>query len=128
MDKAAFLSLGKPKVTKIELGQGVVFLRESTIADNNYMLQERRVYLIEQAKLLGIELDLSSDVELESQLKLVPDKYMLARNAAMRLCDEQGALLFDMNNVEDLEALNGLSQDLLQAIYLDDAKKKGLLK
>lgn len=124
MNKVDFLNAHKPNVEKIEVDGKTIYLREPTVGDNNFLLFERQSYLINRAKQLGIELDLTDGVDIEHQLKQVADPYVLARGAAMRLCDEEGNLLFNPKSIEDLEQLNLLGQSLLSLLNGDNDKKK----
>ncbi len=124
MNKVDFLNAHKPKVEKIEVDGKTIYLREPTVGDNNFLLFERQTYLLNRAKQLGIEVDLMDSANIEKQLKQVSDPYVLARNAAIRLCDEEGNLLFNPQNIDDLEQLNGLGQSLLSLLNQDDGKKK----
>lgn len=125
MNKASFLSEHKPKVEKIEVDGKTIYLREPTIGDNNCLIFERQAYLLQRAKQLGIEVDLTDPILMEGQLKQVNDPYVLARGAAMRLCDENGVLLFNHQSIEDLEQLNTLGQSLLKLINGYDEEKEG---
>lgn len=122
MNKADFLSQHKPKVEKIEVDGKIIYLRELTVGDNNFIMFETQAYMLQRAKQLGIEIDMSNGTQIEAQLKQVEDPYMLARQAAMRICDEEGNLLFDFKNVDDLDKLNGLGQSFL-TIFQDSKKK-----
>ncbi len=124
MNKVDFLNAHKPKVEKIEVDGKTIYLREPTVGDNNFLLFERQTYLLNRAKQLGIEVELMDSANIEKQLKQVSDPYVLARNAAIRLCDEEGNLLFNPQNIDDLEQLNGLGQSLLSLLNQDDGKKK----
>lgn len=124
MNKVDFLNAHKPKVEKIEVDGKIIYLREPTVGDNNFLLFERQTYLLNRAKQLGIEVDLMDSANIEKQLKQVSDPYVLARNAAIRLCDEEGNLLFNPQSIDDLEQLNGLGQSLLSLLNQDDGKKK----
>lgn len=124
MNKVDFLNAHKPKVEKIEVDGKTIYLREPTVGDNNFLLFERQTYLLNRAKQLGIEVDLMDSANIEKQLKQVSDPYVLARNAAIRLCDEEGNLLFNPQNIDDLEQLNGLGQSLLSLLNQEDGKKK----
>ena len=48
-------------------------------------------------------MDFTDPILMEGQLKQVNDLYVLARGAAMSLCDENGVLLFSHQSTEDLE-------------------------
>ncbi|WP_159990812.1 hypothetical protein [Pelistega ratti] len=122
MNKADFLSQHKPKVEKIEVDGKTIYLRELTVGDNNFIMFETQAYMLQRAKQLGIEIDMSNGTQIEAQLKQVEDPYMLARQAAMRICDEEGNLLFDFRNVDDLDQLNSLGQSFL-TIFQDTKKK-----
>ena len=116
MDKVAFLARRKSKVTSLDVDGDVIYLRNPTIGDNNFMLFERQAYLLERAKQLGIQINMEDETLMNNQLKQISDPYVLARGAAMRLCDEQGELLFNVRNTADLDDLNKLDESLLTAI------------
>lgn len=124
MDKQAFLNAHKSKVKKLEIDGQEIYLREITIQDNNFLMFEREAYLLSRAKQLGIEIDLSDRKLMEIQLAQVTDPYVLARNVAIRVCDEQGNLLFNPTDNDDLEQINGLSESLLLLLSDEINKKK----
>lgn len=124
MDKKSFLEQRKPKVTAVPIDGQDIYLREPTIGDNNFVLFEKRAYLLDEAVRSGVEIDLNDEAEIEAHLKRVPDKFALARGAAIRVCDENGNLLFDAKNKEDLAELNELGESLLTAIQQGTEKKK----
>ncbi|HBP27943.1 MAG TPA: hypothetical protein DD666_00825 [Advenella kashmirensis] len=125
MDKKSFIEQRKPKVTAVPIDGQDIYLREPTIGDNNFVLFEKRAYLLDEAIKSGVELDLSDEAEVEAHLKRVPDKFALARGAAIRICDPDGNLLFDAKSKDDLAALNSLGESLLSAIQEGTEKKKG---
>ncbi len=125
MDKKSFLEQRKPKVTAVPIDGQDIYLREPTIGDNNFVLFEKRAYLLDEALKSGVELDLNDEGEVETYLKRVPDQFALARGAAIRICDESGTLLFDAKSKDDLAELNKLGESLLTAIQEGTEKKKG---
>lgn len=125
MDKKSFLEQRKPKVTTVTVDGQDIYLREPTIGDNNFVLFEKRAYLLDEAIRSGVDLDLSDEAEIEAHLKRVPDKFALARGAAIRISDKAGNLLFDAKSKDDLAELNSLGESLLTAIQEGTEKKKG---
>jgi len=122
--KAEFLKQNKPRVKSVPVDGRTIYLRESTIGDNNFVLFERRAFLIALAEKAGEQFDFSDEADVEAKLRRYPDKFALARGAAMRICDENGELLFDATDQDDLAALNGLGDSVLNAIHGDPDKKK----
>lgn len=76
---------------------------------------EYQNWLKAQATAQGIELNLNDEDALAKQLEPIADKYRLARNLAIKLCDEKGNNLFDPDNIEDLEAILTLDDSVLTA-------------
>lgn len=122
--KAEFLKQNKPKVKSVPVDGRTIYLRESTIGDNNFVLFERRSFLIALAEKAGEQFDFTDEADVEAKLRRYPDKFAMARGAAQRICDEDGELLFDGTNQDDLEALNKLGESVLRAIHGDPEKKK----
>lgn len=108
----------KPKLTPVTIGEQTYYLREPTVGDMNRQIFETRYWLIEQAKNEGVALpDDENSAEFEQALDAFGIKYRLARTLALRLCDEKGELLFNPNDVNDLNALAGLDGQVLGQIY-----------
>ncbi|WEE00122.1 hypothetical protein [Taylorella equigenitalis] len=55
-------------------------------------------------------------------MQKVDDEFTIARMAAMRLCDESGNLLFDVNDVDDLKLINNLSNKVINEILGEEKK------
>ncbi|MDK9430932.1 hypothetical protein QP016_09410 [Gallibacterium anatis] len=76
---------------------------------------EYQNWLKAQAMAQGIELNLNDEDVLAKQLEPIADKYRLARNLAIKLCDENGNNLFDPDSREDLESILKLDDSVLSA-------------
>lgn len=105
----------KPTLKPFELNGNTYYIRSFTVGDVNREVFEYQNWLKTQATVRGIELNMNDEDVLAKQLKPIADKYRLARNLAIKLCDEKGNNLFDPDNVEDLEAILALDDSVLTA-------------
>ena len=112
--KATLLAI-KPTLKPFELNGNTYYIRSFTVGDVNREVFEYQNWLKAQAMAQGIELNLNDEDVLAKQLEPIADKYRLARNLAIKLCDEKGNNLFDPDNIEDLEAILTLDDSVLTA-------------
>lgn len=112
--KATLLAI-KPTLKPFELNGNTYYIRSFTVGDVNREVFEYQNWLKTQATAQGIELNLNDEEALAKQLEPIADKYRLARNLAIKLCDEKGNNLFDPDNIEDLEAILKLDDSVLSA-------------
>ncbi|OOH89538.1 hypothetical protein BMT54_06500 [Pasteurellaceae bacterium 15-036681] len=102
-----------PQLKPIEIKGTTYYVRELTVGDMNNQIFKTNKWLKEQAELEGYELPPEDDKNFEQTLNEFGSKYHLARNIAHCLCDENGELLFDPFNVEDLNAISKLDSSIL---------------
>ena len=92
----------------------------------NRVLYGQQQELVRIAESQGIELNFNDEKHLTEQLAKIYDPNRLTRTLAMRLCDQDGKNLFDMDNPDDLAALSKLDkvvfEQLTQAIVEDEPK------
>lgn len=116
--RESLLAENKPKLKKIKIGNTEYFIREFSVGDMNRSLYGQQKVLCELAESQGIELNYDDPEELVKQLGKVYDPYRLARHLAIRLCDENGNNLFDVENQEDLETLSRLNKSVSDELSL----------
>lgn len=126
--RESLLAENKPKLKKIKIGNSEYFIREFNVGDMNRSLYGQQKVMCELAEAQGIELNYNDPEELVKQLSKVYDPYRLARNLALRLCDEDGNNLFDFENAEDLDALSRLDKSVSEELScaLVDEEPKNL--
>ena len=112
--KATLLAI-KPTLKPFELNGNTYYIRSFTVGDVNREVFEYQNWLKAQAIAQGIELNLNDEDVLAYTYIYFADKYRLARNLAIKLCDEKGNNLFDPDNIEDLEAILTLDDSVLTA-------------
>ncbi|CDF99860.1 hypothetical protein [Avibacterium paragallinarum] len=124
--RESLLVENQPKLQKVKIGNTEYFIREFSVGDMNHSLYAQQKVLCDLAEEQGIELNYDDPEELVKQLSKVYDPYRLARNLAIRLCDENGNNLFDFENIEDLKALSKLdksvSEELSRALMGEQPK------
>ena len=116
----------RTKVKQLTFNDTTYFIRELTVGEVNQFLFGQQQEMIKLAEAQGIKLDFDNEETLSKQLGQLYDPYKLARTLAMRLCDEKGNNLFDVNNQADLEALSRLDKgifDELSSLLKDDEPK-----
>ncbi len=101
---------GKPE----NAGNGdTYYLREATVGDMNKQIFETRSWLIQQAEQENVELPPEDDETFEEALNRFGEKYRLAQSVAYRLCDENGVLLFNPLDINDLNAIAELDSKVI---------------
>ena len=106
----------KPKVKPVEILGDTYYIRELTIGEMNKALYGQEQGLILIAESQGITLDFSDEDTLTEQLAKVYDKHKLTRTIAMRLCDEHGENLFNVEDENDLEVLSQLDKAVIEQL------------
>lgn len=114
--RETLLANNKPKVQSFEINDTTYFIRELSVGENNQILYGQRQHLIKLAQAQGIELHFDDESELQKQLQHIYDPNALARNIALRLCDENGKNLFDAENEEDLALISKLDGGIFAAV------------
>lgn len=114
--RETLLANNKPKVQSFEINDTTYFIRELSVGENNQILYGQRQHLIKLAQAQGIELHFDDESELQKQLQHIYDPNALARNIALRLCDENGKNLFDAENEEDLALIAKLDGGIFAAV------------
>lgn len=109
------LLANKPQLTPIEINGETYYLRTMTVGDMNRQVFEFRNWLIEQAELAGVELPNEDDDGFDEALERFGAKYRLPQSIAVRLCDENGELLFDPQSLDDLNAIAALDSQVVVA-------------
>lgn len=115
-----------PKITPIIINSETFYIREITVGEMNRVLYGQQQELVRIAESQDIELNFNDEKHLTEQLAKIYDPNRLTRTLAMRLCDQDGKNLFDMDNPDDLAALSKLDkvvfEQLTQAIVEDEPK------
>lgn len=115
-----------PKITPIIINGVTFYIREITVGEMNRVLYGQQQELVRIAESQGIELNFNDEKHLTEQLAKIYDPNRLTRTLAMRLCDQDGKNLFDVDNPDDLTALSKLDkvvfEQLTQAIVEDEPK------
>lgn len=106
----------KPAVKSVEILGDTYYIREFTIGEMNKALYGQQQGLIMIAESQGITLDFRDEDALTEQLAKVYDKHKLTRTIAMRLCDENGVNLFNVDDESDLEALAQLDKAVIEQL------------
>ncbi|AHG87321.1 Phage protein [Bibersteinia trehalosi USDA-ARS-USMARC-190] len=107
------LLANKPKLQPIEINGDTYYLREATVGDMNKQIFETRSWLIQQAEKENYALPAEDDETFEEALNRFGEKYRLAQSVAYRLCDENGVLLFNPLNIDDLNAIAELDSQVI---------------
>ena len=102
-----------PKLNPIEIKGTTYYVRDLTVGDMNNHLYGINVWLKKQAELEGYELPVEEDENFATALSEFGAKYRLPQSIAVRLCDQNGELLFDLFNVDDLNAIAKLDNQVL---------------
>ena len=115
-----------PKITPIIINGETFYIREITVGEMNRVLYGQQQELVRIAESQGIELNFNDEKLLTEQLAKIYDPNRLTRTIAIRLCDQDGKNLFDVDNPDDLAALSKLDkvvfEQLTQAIVEDEPK------
>lgn len=105
----------KPTLKPFELNGNTYYIRSFTVGDVNREIFEYQNWLKAQAIEQGLDLNFDDEEQLTKQLEPIADKYRLARNLAIKLCDENGNNLFNPDSREDLDSILGLDDSVLAA-------------
>lgn len=105
----------KPKLQPLEINGTTYYLRTMTVGDMNRQIFEFRNWLIKQAELEGVELPAEDDEHFDDALEQFGAKYRLQQSLASRICDENGELLFNPFEMEDLNAIAQLDSEVVMA-------------
>lgn len=105
----------KPKLQPLEINGTTYYLRTMTVGDMNRQIFEFRNWLIKQAEMEGIELPAEDDEHFDDALDQFGAKYRLQQSLASRICDENGELLFNPFEMEDLNAIAQLDSEVVMA-------------
>lgn len=112
----AIILAHKPKLKPVEvLGQKAYMRQDLTVGEANDYYQAARKRKIKLAEAAGIELTLDDPQTLQSELDAIADPYAMASRIAHRLCDSAGLRIFDPADQSDLDFINGLGNEFLQA-------------
>ena len=103
----------KPQITPITLMGENYYLKSLSVGELNRQLFEQRQALIVLAQKANIELPEQDSEQFDEVLEKFAQQYQLPRAMASRLCDENGVLLFDADNLDDLKALSELDAKLI---------------
>lgn len=102
----------KSKATPIKLMGETYFVKQLSVGEVNHQLFEQKQDLIKFAEKAGAELPPADDKGFDTALDEFAKRYHLPRVIASRLCNEDGELLFDENNLDDLNAIAQLDAQL----------------
>lgn len=117
----------KPQITPITLMGENYYLKSLSVGELNRQLFEQRQALIVLAQKANIELPEHDLEQFDEALEKFAQQYQLPRAMASRLCDENGELLFDPENIDDLNQITELDSQLIadfnQAVAALNPKK-----
>ena len=103
------------------------YLESLSVGELNRQLFEQRQALIVLAQKANIELPEHDSEQFDEALEKFAQQYQLPRAMASRLCDENGELLFDPENIDDLNQITELDSQLIadfnQAVAALNPKK-----
>lgn len=102
----------KPRQFKID--DDVFYVRTVTVGDINFEINQRDKVMESIAVQKGFVID--SDISEEDRtaiLNKIAEEYTTAMNIARYVCDETGAKLFNVESLNDLDAINSLPQTVL---------------
>lgn len=117
----------KPQITEITLMGENYYLKSLSVGELNRQLFEQRQALIVLAQKANVELPEQDSEQFDEALEKFAQQYQLPRAMASRLCDEKGELLFDPENIDDLNQITELDSQLIadfnQAVAALNPKK-----
>ena len=117
----------KPQITEITLMGENYYLKSLSVGELNRQIFEQRQALIVLAQKANIELPEHDSEQFDEALEKFAQQYQLPRAMASRLCDENGELLFDPENIDDLNQITELDSQLIadfnQAVAALNPKK-----
>lgn len=103
----------KPQITEITLMGENYYLKSLSVGELNRQLFEQRQALIVLAQKANVELPEQDSEQFDEALEKFAQQYQLPRAMASRLCDEKGELLFDPENIDDLNQITELDSQLI---------------
>lgn len=103
----------KPQITPITLMGENYYLKSLSVGELNRQLFEQRQALIVLAQKANVELPEQDSEQFDEALEKFAQQYQLPRAMASRLCDEKGELLFDPENIDDLNQITELDSQLI---------------
>lgn len=106
------LLANKPQLQTLDINGTTYYLRSMTVGDVNKQAFEFRNWLIQQADIAGVELPSMDDERFNEALERFGAKFRLPQAIASRLCDKEGKLLFDPQNIDDLNAIAELDNQV----------------
>lgn len=107
------LLANKPELQALTINGETYYLRAMTVGDMNKQVFEFRHWLITQAEKEGYALPAEDDEHFDAMLERFGAKYRLPQALASRLCDEHGELLFNPDDVDDLNAISALDSHII---------------
>lgn len=103
----------KPKIKPITLMNKTYYVKPMSVGEMNHQVFEQRQSLIALAVAAGVELPQEEGEEYDAVLEKFAKQYSLPRAIASRLCDEEGTLLFNADNIDDLNAIAELDAQII---------------
>lgn len=103
----------KPQIKPITLMNETYYIKPMSVGEMNHQVFEQRQTLIALAIAANVDLPSEDDEKYDEVLENFAQKYSLPRAIASRLCDEEGQLLFDADNIEDLKAIAELDAQII---------------
>lgn len=103
----------KPQIKPITLMNETYYIKPMSVGEMNHQVFEQRQALIALAISAGVTLPSEEGEEYDKALEAFATKYSLPRAVASRLCDKEGTLLFDADNLDDLNAIAELDAKLI---------------
>lgn len=104
-----------PKIKPVEINGTTYYVRDLTVGDMNNSIFFIRNWLKKQAELEEYELPNEDDENFEQAINEFGAKYNIPQSIAARLCDENGKLLFDPFDVNDLNMIAELDSGIIIA-------------
>lgn len=103
----------KPKIKPITLMTETYYVKPMSVGEMNHQIFEQRQSLIALAVAAGVKLPQEEGEEYDAVLEKFAKQYSLPRAIASRLCDEEGTLLFNADNIDDLNAIAELDAQII---------------
>lgn len=106
------LLANKPQLQTLDINGTTYYLRSMTVGDVNKQAFEFRNWLIQQAEIAGVKLPSNDEDHFDEVLEHFGARFRLPQAIASRLCDKEGKLLFDPQNIDDLNAIAELDNQV----------------
>ena len=100
-------------VLTISINGSIEINKPMSVGEMNHQVFEQRQSLIALAVVAGVELPQEEGEEYDAVLEKFAKQYSLPRAIASRLCDEEGTLLFNADNIDDLNAIAELDAQII---------------